>query len=703
MDTKDIKADRAFLPYLLIALFFLITYSAAAQYELAAHRAIKVACVGNSVTYGAGISGRDSLSYPAQLQKMLGEKYVVRNFGHSGASLLKKGFKPYYKTEEFFAALSFRPDIAVIHLGLNDTDPRAWPNYRDEFIGDYLWLVDTLKSVGAKEIYIAKMSPIFQGHRRFKAGTRDWYREIEDAIEETARISGVVLIDFNTPLRSRPDLMPDNLHPTACGAKLLARVAYSAVTGDYGGLALSWGWSDNMVLQRGKPITLAGKADRGENVTVSLNRNIYSTTASMTGDWSITIEPLLAGGPYTLYVTTPFDSMKINNILCGEVWFCSGQSNMEWNVANSEGAEEALSNASDDGVRLLHFERKTWPFDEPWDSLALTTVNELKYFSESSWKPASSEDAGEFSAVAYYFGERLRKELGVPVGIIEMTVGGSPAEAWIGRKALETDSRLVDLLYDYRKSEMNEQWVRNAIAVTLKLTDNPLQRHPFEPAYLYESGITHLAGFPIRGFLWYQGESNAHFPELHEEIFPTLVENWRRSWGDENLPFYYAQLSSFDSPSWPVFRESQRRLQNVIPHSGMVVTSDIGDRTDIHPRNKKTVGERFALLAMGDIYGKKGICRSPEPVKAEYKNSLLVITFTNAGKLDTSDGKVLRELETSTSGSYFKPAKGKIRRNKIIINAQGVVAVRYGWKPYSEGNLVNKTGLPASTFNIEVR
>jgi sialate O-acetylesterase len=664
---------------------------------------VRVACVGNSVTYGVGVEGRDSMAYPAQLQKKLGNGYLVGNFGLSGASLLKKGFKPYYKSETYLAALRFDPQIVVIHLGLNDTDPRTWPDYRDEFVGDYLSLIDTFRINGAKEIFIARLSPIFNGHKRFKAGTRDWYWQIQDAIEEVARVSGVTLIDFNTPLKNRPDLLPDNLHPTAAGARLLTDEVYSAITGNYGGLSLPWGWSDNMVLQREKPLMIRGTANRGDTITIDFAGQTRRTNTSVTGHWQITLDPLKAGGPFSILVRSSDGSkLSYNNILIGEVWFCSGQSNMVFPVLNSTGAAEAISSCNDDGLRLLNFTTKSLPVNEPWDSATLKRINELDFFNKATWTISSEASVKDFSGVAYYFGKYLRKELGVPVGLIEMAVGGSPAEAWIERKTLEMHTRLVDILYSYRTNDMIMQWCRDVVAADLLLTDNPNQRHPFSPAYLYESGISQIAGFPIRGFLWYQGESNVHFPELYEVLFPALVKNWRNAWGDTNLPFYYAQLSGYKSPSWPTFRDSQRRLQDMIPHSAMIVTYDAGNPTDIHPKNKKIVGERFAILAMGDTYAKKGICRSPEPIEAKYKNGVLEITFSNTKNLGTSDGDPIKELEIKGADGLYKPVNAQIKRNTIIIDEQGVKSVRYAWHPFSFGNLVNEVSLPASTFKIDV-
>ena len=241
---------------------------------------VKIACVGNSITYGYTIENRERDSYPAQLQRMLGEGYVVGNFGKSGATLLNKGHRPYMKQEEFQKALAFAGDIVVIHLGINDTDPRNWPDYRDFFVRDYLALIDSFRVVNPDvRILVARMTPISDRHPRFESGTRDWHGEIQQAIETVARYANVQLIDFHEPLYRYPFMLPDAVHPTVEGAGILAGVVYSAITGDYGGLRLSEIYSDNMVLQCGCPLDIHGVADAGEKVTVSIAGQTESAKA----------------------------------------------------------------------------------------------------------------------------------------------------------------------------------------------------------------------------------------------------------------------------------------------------------------------------------------------------------------------------------------------------------------------------------------
>ena len=484
---------------------------------------------------------------------------------------------------------------------------------------------------------------------------------------------------------------------------MLAQTVFSALTGHYGGLQLPQAWSDGMVLQHSRRTMLCGTADRDETVQISMAGKSYSAVASATGAWEVSLDPVQAGGPYELVARTARDTIIIRDILAGEVWLCSGQSNMEWPTGSAAGWEGIRESVPDENLRIINFRRRQLVWDAPWDSLTLAEINNLEFFEKGRWLPASAETVKDFSAVAYYFGRKLKEELGVPVGLIEMAVGGSPAEAWIERKALELHPQLVDLLYDYRKSEFTEPWVRDVMTANLQQTDNPRQRHPFEPAYLFEAGLSRLAGFPIRGFIWYQGESNAHFPEFYQVLLPEMVKNWRACWADSTLPFYFAQLASLNRPSWPEFRDLQRRLVARIPHSGMVVTTDVGHPTDVHPRNKKSVGERFAFLALKETYGRDAFPTSPEPVEAVRKGDKVIISFKDAGNLKTSDGMPVREIEVSESGEFFEPASATIHHNRIIIKSAAAVSVRYGWKPFSEGNLTGASGLPVPTFKLRVK
>lgn len=672
----------------------------------------KVACVGNSVTYGYGHKNPQETSYPAQLQKLLGDGYEVRNFGHSGATLLSKGHRPYVNLPEYAEALEWKPDIIVIHLGLNDTDPRNWPNYRDEFFTDYTTIIDSFLKVhpdSNAKIYICRMSPIFHWHRRFKSGTRDWYWQIQDKITEIKEYNkDIELIDLSRYLYNRPDLMPDALHPNPEGAGIIARQVYSAITNDYGGLSLPAIYSDNMVIQRDKPFVVQGCANAEEEVTVKLGKQKRKTTVADDGTWKVTFAPMQADGKsHTLTVRCNKEEITYSNIVVGEVWLCSGQSNMAFMVKESSHKEQSLANLKEKDIRLYDMKPCVMTNNIEWDSIDLVKLNSHDYYQPASWQMQNEQNVLDFSAVAYHFGAMLADSLGVPVGLIYNAVGGAPAEAFIDRKTLEFHPVLVDILYNWRNNDMIQEWCRGRAGKNIAKSNNSLQRHPYEPCYLYETGIMPIAGYPIKGAIWYQGESNAHNVELHEVIFPTLIESWRKTWDNPEMPFYFVQLSSINRPSWPHFRDSQRRMAAEIPYCDFAVSSDKGNPTDVHPKDKAPIGERLARLALNQTYGKRHIAQhGPAPISATVIDGKTIIEFDNAEELLTNDGEPLRELEIAGAIGSFYPIDEeiamKIEGNRIIIE-KVVHRIRYAWKPYSTGNLVNEAGLPASTFSISVK
>jgi sialate O-acetylesterase len=248
--------------------------------------------------------------------------------------------------------------------------------------------------------------------------------------------------------------------------------------------------------------------------------------------------------------------------------------------------------------------------------------------------------------------------------------------------------------------------VRERADTNLQNSTNPKQRHPYDPCYNYEAGITAFTSFPIRGVIWYQGESNAHNIELHEKVFPALVKSLRGKCGYE-FPFYYVQLSSLNRPSWTAFRNSQLQLLKTIPNSGMAVSSDVGDSTNVHPRHKKELGERLARLALNFTYQQKNIIPyGPMPLKAQLQNNQIIISFQYTGaQLKTEDGKPLRGFVLRNEKGMDKDAPAFINKNKVIITIdknEKPVKVLYGWNPYTDANLVNSEGLPASTFEINI-
>ena len=667
-------------------------------------KTIKVACVGNSITYGYGIENREQNSYPSVLQRLLGKGYKVGNFGHSGATLLSKGHRPYIQQEEYKKALAFAGDIVVIHLGINDTDPRNWPNHRNDFVKDYLTLISSFKKANPKaRIVIARMSPLSHRHHRFESGTRDWHAEIQQAIALVAQQTNAQLIDFHEPLYHFPQMLPDAVHPNAQGAAILAQVVFGAITGNYGGLQLPEIYSDNMVLQHGQPLPLHGIANAGTKITVTIGKQQLNTTADSNGKWQVTLAPLAAKETYTLQITAGKEKRIFKNVVAGEVWLCSGQSNMEFEMFQASTGERDIPQAENPNIRLFDMEAR-WRTDNAnaWENSALDSVNVLQYYKPAQWEVCSPKTIRAFSAVAYYFGRTLQKDLDMPIGLICNAVGGSPTESWIDRHTLEYE--FPRILNNWRENDFIMDWVRQRAGENIKKATDKLQRHPYEPAYLFEAGILPLAQFPIKGVIWYQGESNAHNKDAHSKLFPLLVKSWRTEFNNPQMPFYYVQLSSINRPSWGWFRDSQRRLMKVVPHSGMAVSYDYGHPSDVHPKNKQPIGERLAQWALNDTYGKKVIPSGPLFRSATFNGKVATISFDYAQGMHSADGKTLRGFELSNGNGIFYPATAEVVGEEVKVTSEEVSTpkmVRYGFSPVTDGNLVNEANLPASTFTSE--
>lgn len=672
---------------------------------------VKVACVGNSITYGLGIADREKDSYPAQLQALLGSGYQVGNFGKSGATLLRQGHRPYMEQEEFRAAMDFAGDIVVIHLGINDTDPRNWPHFGDAFVSDYLALIDSLRSRNpAARILVARMTPISHTHSRFLSGTRDWHTKIQEEIAVVARAAGAQLIDFYEPLHRFPWMFSDGLHPSAEGAGILARIVYESITGRYGGLRMPMLYSDGMVLPRGKVFPLRGRADAGERVRVSLAGQTAEATAGADGCWEVLMGPFAPQTGAKLRITAPSRTLVYRDVALGDIWLCSGQSNMEFELGQSDTAPEA-ARAADGGLRLFDMKAR-WRTDAvAWPAEALDSINRLEYFAPARWEAASPSSAARFSAVGYYFGRALRDSLKVPVGLICNAVGGATTESWISRSMLENE--YPEILFNWLQNDHIMAWARGRAAQNL--SNRPAgapDRHPYEPCYLWEAGIVPLEGFPLTGVIWYQGESNAERMEVHERLFPLLVDAWRESFG-QTLPFYYVQLSSLNRPSWPAFRDSQLRLLGCREGLGMVVCSDLGDPWDVHYRSKRPVGQRLARLALADTYGRPLVSSGPIPLEAVALPGRIEVRLLWAEGLSGAGNVPITgfELQDAADGLYH-PVNVSVTGDSVVIDLKAPALdghrfsaplhVRYGWEPYTRANLVNAAGLPASTFRLLV-
>lgn len=477
-------------------------------------------------------------------------------------------------------------------------------------------------------------------------------------------------------------------------------------------------FTDHMVLQRDVPLRVWGRAAPGASVTVEFAGDKKTAVADVAGRWLVRLGPQVASAAARdLRINAAGESREITDVLVGEVWLCAGQSNMEWPLARELHAEAELPRASHSGIRFFNpgYAGKE-AGGRPFAAAEMVMLTPADYY-RGTWEVCTPGSAARMSAIGYYAARDLHAALGVPIGIIHLAVGGSPAEAWVSREALAGDSALRALTEgDWLVNPALEVWCRQRGQENL----GPAPAggaggpdHPFKPGFLWDAGIEPLLPFGLRGVMWYQGESNSLSlarVRQHEILLPLLVHDWRQGWGRPDLPFLYCQLSGIDanpyrSEFWPEFRDSQRRLLEVIPHLGMVVTADVGNRTDVHPRDKATVGARLARLALAEVYGRELESGGPLPKSARVLGNEVVVTFTHAtGGLRTSDGQVLRGFEIVAADNSIIPAHAMIDGVTVLLSYQAGITprrIRYGWQPFPEGNLENGASLPASTFVLD--
>ena len=469
-------------------------------------------------------------------------------------------------------------------------------------------------------------------------------------------------------------------------------------------------FSDHMVLQFGRVIPVWGWAEPGESVKVTFRHFAEETTATADGSWRVEIGPLDAGGPDRLYVVSGEKTIVLDDVLCGEVWLCSGQSNMAMTVDRCLDAENEIAGANFPQIR--QFKMPSVASSTPCD-----TISHSNREYQRIWQRASPETVGLFTAAGYFFARDIHQRLGgVPVGLINSSWGGSVAEAWVSEPVLETDPELAPILKEW--AEYSRHWEgwrksykayleRAAKAGSEGETIAPYYR---QPSVLFNGMINPLVGYGMRGALWYQGEANIFRAAQYAPLFQTLIRDWREQWGDE-FPFIWAQLPGLETirPSWPLLREAQAKALD-LPNTAMAVTIDVGEQHDIHPRNKQAVGHRMALAARGLVYLEDIPYMAPLFSGMTVDGSRCRIEFSNAGEgLTTIDGAMPAGFELAGADSVFHPAGAEIDGGEVIVWSDKVaepVAVRFLWDDYPESiNLYStfdeKTWLPAAPFRTD--
>lgn len=457
-------------------------------------------------------------------------------------------------------------------------------------------------------------------------------------------------------------------------------------------------FSDGMVLQRGIAVPVWGSADTGEKVTVEFNGQSISTIAA-DGKWMVRLKPLKAGGPFTLKI----NNLEIKNVLVGEVWICSGQSNMQWSLRQTDNAATEIANAKYPMIRLFTVPRLE--VDKPVKDINAT------------WKECTPETVPTFSAVGYFFGRDLHKALNVPIGLINNAVGGSPAESWMNEAILKGDAeykRFHDV-YPQQMSNYNQALEKHKEAVEkakaeAKRPPNPPGR-PWMPSGLYNGMLAPLMPYAIKGAIWYQGESNAGRAYQYRRLFPMMIKNWRSDWGQGDFPFLFVQLAAFgpNAPKlgesdWAELREAQTMTLSNTPKTGMALAIDVGTYDDIHPRNKQPVGVRLALAARSMVYKEKLVFSGPMYNGMKIEGSKVVLSFKHIGSGLEAKGGELKGFLVAGEDKVWHEAKAEIQGKQVVVLSTVVakpVAVRYAWAKFPTCNLYNKEGLPAVPFRTD--
>ncbi|MGY2132922.1 sialate O-acetylesterase [Hymenobacter sp. HD11105] len=469
--------------------------------------------------------------------------------------------------------------------------------------------------------------------------------------------------------------------------------------------------TDNMVLQQKTTVALWGWADPGEAVTVtaSWQKAPQKATADAQGNWQVRIPTDKAGGPHIITFQGK-NRLVVSNVLLGEVWLCSGQSNMNFPIAKGPSnwmtgvvnEAEVVPKAKYPAIRMFTVPQKVA------DTPQLDT--------EGSWVVCSPETVGSFSAVAYFFGQEIHEKTKVPVGLIHSSWGGTPAESWTRKDVLENNPDLRPILTRYDQGLTQRPayeaaftaWQQEKAATPQNTTPKPAEplsaTSNKSPYKLYNGMIKPLIPYTLKGVIWYQGESNAERAYQYRKLFPAMIANWRQDWQQPNLPFYFVQITPHKGQN-PEIREAQLLSMQTVPNTGMVVTTDVGDSLDIHPRNKQVVGHRLALWALAKEYGQKNLPYSgPIYKKMEVKDGKASLQFDyTSGGLVTQNGD-LREFTIAGPDSVFRPAQARIEGNTVVVWSEQVkqpVAVRFGWSRSPMPNFYNGAGLPASPFRTD--
>ncbi|MBP84314.1 MAG: sialate O-acetylesterase [Verrucomicrobiales bacterium] len=470
-------------------------------------------------------------------------------------------------------------------------------------------------------------------------------------------------------------------------------------------------FGDHMVLQRDQENPVWGEATAGSNISVTFGGHTLQTKADDDGKWMLKLKPM-RGSSHALNMTirSESDSITFSNIVIGEVWVCSGQSNMQWSVSQVYDSDLESMSANYPNIRII--------------SVPQVGTQENQDDFDGQWDICTPDTVGQFSAVGYLFGRQLHQTLGVPIGLVDNAWGGSSAEAWVARSVLEADDRFEAVITEWKKTEATFDfdksmaiWKEKASAA--KEAGKPAPRAPrnvlagqHRPGNLWAGVLNPIIGYGIRGTIWYQGESNAGRAYQYDDLFGLMISEWREAWGQGDFPFYWVQLADFrdevaapGDSDWAELREAQSNTL-ALPNTGQAVIYDVGEGRDIHPRDKQTVAKRLARIALARDYEVNIPYLSPSFKEMTIEGNKAILTFQDVGTtLYTFDVQEARGFVVAGEDKAWHPATGTlVGKDQIIVSSDAVanpVAVRYAWATNPVANLMSREGLPVVPFRTD--
>nr|WP_129733129.1 hypothetical protein [Parabacteroides goldsteinii] len=487
------------------------------------------------------------------------------------------------------------------------------------------------------------------------------------------------------------------------------------------GLRMSCLYGDHMILQCEEPLQIKGKAQPGEWVTVCIAGQEEKVCCQSDGCWEIEFLPLQAGGPYTLEISARSGKLIYEEVYAGEVWLCSGQSNMVVTISsylesNKFEKDDIFDSYNNTPFRFFNMET-IWPtYPVKWNKVVNYCINRYSYMRPGKWLDCERDMINSLSAIAYFYGKILSQQLHRPIGLIVNPVGGTAEYCWIERRMMQKE--YPQILSDWYKNQKVTRWMKERAILNLgKEYSEYEQLHPYHPGYCFETFIRPICDYTIKGCIWYAGGSSAQLGDVEpfEKLQELQIKNWREVWG-KCFPFYYVQLHGMnyektfgrrDHYDYPSLRNSQRKLLSKIPLLGMAVSYDLSDIDNTHYRNRKPVGDRLSRLALYNTYGKKDIIPcGPLFHEALLRENLIYIRFDWSEGLCTKDGEEPKNFEVAGIDKCFYPARASIVGEEVVLSCAEVIDpvwVHYAFEEYPiEANLVNGEGLPAACFEDRI-